>query len=86
MLQIFHLDVSTVDRVLLLPPRLLLPNLSVSSSLDAGDVRAAWGRTAWVGRVVRATLNPSERGVRYEAGTGSLHLDVCLGTDVEALA
>ena len=32
MLQVLHLDVSKVDRVLHLPPRLLLPRLGVSSS------------------------------------------------------
>jgi hypothetical protein len=32
MLQMFHLDVSKVDQMLHLPPRLLLPHLGVSSS------------------------------------------------------
>jgi hypothetical protein len=32
MLQVLYLDVSKIDQVLHLPPRLLLPRLSVSSS------------------------------------------------------
>ena len=35
MLQVLHLDVLKVDRVLHLPPRLLLPHLGVSSSPSA---------------------------------------------------
>jgi hypothetical protein len=42
MLQTFHLDVSKVDWVLHLPPRLLLPHLVSPPLLDAGDVRATW--------------------------------------------
>ena len=42
MLQIFHLDVLKVDRVLHLSPRLLLPRLVSPYLLDVGDVRVTW--------------------------------------------
>ena len=51
MLQMFYLDVSIADRVMHLPPRLLLPRVSVSPPLlDDGDVRATWAHV-WMGGV-----------------------------------
>ena len=51
----FHFDVSKVDRVLHLPPRLMLSRLGVSPVLDAGDVRVTWAHVGadgvgWVSR------------------------------------
>jgi hypothetical protein len=46
------------------------------------------GGAAWVGRVVRAARNPSERGVRHgaDARRGELRPDAGPGLDVWTLA
>jgi hypothetical protein len=71
MLQVLHLNVSKVDRLLHFPPLLLLPRLGVSSSrrrlgirrllplLDAGDIQDDAGPT-WLRKMVRK--NDCRRG------------------------
>ena len=76
MLQMFHLDVSKVDRVLYLPPRLLLPRLDVfsfswhrlgisapPSLLDASDVQGGMG-PVWAREMARkGTVYPGVRAL-----------------------
>jgi hypothetical protein len=80
----FHLDVLKINRVLHLSPRCLL---LFSMLVIFGWRESSWVWVAWVGQVVRAARNLSERGVRHRAneGRGELRPNTGLGPDARAL-
>ena len=67
MFQIFHLNVSKVDRVLHLPPRLLLPHLGVSFSSRCWWYESAFALYVSFGVLMIFKLGISEILMRYIA-------------------